>query len=899
MLTYELYLTCFLRLLISVAAPGDHPYTPTDYILLSCGDYSNATSPDGRIWDGDALSKFSPPNIRNSSFQSTAFHQDPSVPQIPYLTARIFHSPASYAVPVSPGPKFLRLHFYPATYSSIEISQFFFSVTVNGYTLLSNFSAYLSVAASNPHVSFIIKEYCINTRDYQELYITFSPSPSSHAFVNGIEIVSVPTNLYSRGEDYPPTFVTQMYSNFFVDNFTVLETLYRLNVGGNLVPGGEDTGMFRTWQPDDPYIQAPGLTPHRDVQIRYTTETPVYTAPVIVYRTSRTMGELGPLNLNYNLTWIFSVDSGFNYLFRLHFCEFQLEITLPNQRVFSIFIGNQTAENGADVIVWSKGTGIPIYRDYIFYVVGNGNRGKTDLWLALHPNTETRPKPQFSNAILNGLEIFKLNGSDGSLATPNPEPPMAASPSESPVSKNKVSPPWAAVAGAALGSVIVIVLIVLLCFFRRRRTKDHHTSLVKSSWVPFSYTSKSIATPTTTTTANSIATTKSPALPSDLCRRFLLAEIKSATRDFHGAFVIGVGGFGRVYKGHIDGGTTTVAIKRSDPLSKQGAREFQTEIQMLSQLRHVHLVPLIGYCDDGDEMILVYEYMARGTLRDHLYKTKNPLLPWKKRLEICGGAARGLQYLHAGAKHPIIHRDVKSSNILLDDRWVAKVSDFGLSKTGPTGISQNHVSTAVRGSIGYVDPEYYRRRQLTDKSDVYSFGVVLWEVLCGRPALMPDLPKEQRSLAEWARLCYRSGTLYHMVDPNLRADIAPECLKKFADIAEGCVHDHGIERPTMCDVVWGLEFALQLQHTSEKNMKGGNEMRRNTDGAPGSPVHPGGGREGTTDDEENDDVFTGSVAQVSDTTVSSEGRSTSGSSYNPDRMKSEAVFSEIKDPKAR
>ncbi|KAF2299291.1 hypothetical protein GH714_031350 [Hevea brasiliensis] len=227
---------------------------------------------------------------------------------------------------------------------------------------------------------------------------------------------------------------------------------------------------------------------------------------------------------------------------------------------------------------------------------------------------------------------------------------------------------------------------------------------------------------------------------------------------------------------------------------------------MLSQLRHRHLVSLIGYCHEDHEMILVYDYMTHGTLRDHLYNTSNPPLPWKKRLEICLGAARGLHYLHSGAKHAIVHRDVKSTNILLDENWVAK----------------SHITTVVKGSYGYLDPEYYRRQQLTEKSDVYSFGVVLFEALCARPAVdrnLGDDYDEQVSLAVWARECYCNGTLNQIIDPLLKRKIEPECFKVYGEIAVTCLLDERIKRPSMSEVVSRLELALQLQESAEDNLK--------------------------------------------------------------------------------
>ena len=255
-----------------------------------------------------------------------------------------------------------------------------------------------------------------------------------------------------------------------------------------------------------------------------------------------------------------------------------------------------------------------------------------------------------------------------------------------------------------------------------------------------------------------------------------------------------------------------VVIKRMKQESRQGALEFMTKIKMLSQLRHVHLVSLIGYCDDEGEMILVYEYMTNGTLRHHLYDTPNDPLTWKQRLQICIGAARGLHYLHTCTKHPIIHRDVKTTNILLDEKWVSKVSDFGLSKMG---LDNTAVSTLVKGTWGYLDPDYAKRQQLTEKSDVYSVGVVMFEVLCARKALNLKLEEEQRNLACWAKKCIDRGTISKIIDPYLMNKIVPKCLKVYMELAESCICDQGIQRPTMNDVMEKLEFALELQEQAE------------------------------------------------------------------------------------
>ncbi|KAK2966753.1 hypothetical protein RJ640_003066, partial [Escallonia rubra] len=307
-----------------------------------------------------------------------------------------------------------------------------------------------------------------------------------------------------------------------------------------------------------------------------------------------------------------------------------------------------------------------------------------------------------------------------------------------------------------------------------------------------------------------------------LCRPFSIAEINSATKNFDTGLVIGRGRFGNVYKGTI--AEKAVAIKLWDSASKQAAREFRTEVQMfaLHGFRHSHVASLVGYCEHYSNLILVYEFMPLGTLAHNIHKVSDSAdcsdistrLSWVERVKICIGAARGLDYLHTGTsfEHRVMHRHVKSSNILLDMSRTAKVFDFGLSKIGPANQSCALVSTKIKGTFGYLDPEYLVTARLTVKSDVYAFGVVLFEVLTGRPAVDSRLDEEERSLARWAKQCVKRGTIGQIVDPVLREErICLESLEEFVRIADQCLHKHSSKRPTMAEVVVSLESALRLQ----------------------------------------------------------------------------------------
>jgi serine/threonine protein kinase len=504
------------------------------------------------------------------------------------------------------------------------------------------------------------------------------------------------------------------------------------------------------------------------------------------------------------------------------------------------------------------------------------------MWVALHPDLSSRP--EYFDAILNGLEVFKLQAyGPNNLAGLNPPLPQKPDANPSGVSgagKSKGAS-GAAIGGAVGGFAVLLIACFGICVICRRK-KMISNDPGKSEdvrWAPLADYSRSRSS-----TSGNIDTTGSHTsiLPSNLCRHFSFSEVQAATNNFDQAFLLGKGGFGNVYLGEIDSGTK-VAIKRCNPMSEQGVHEFQTEIEMLSKLRHRHLVSLIGYCEDRSEMILVYDYMSHGTLREHLYNTTNPPLSWKWRLEICIGAARGLYYLHTGVKETIIHRDVKTTNILLDDKWVAKVSDFGLSKTGPN-VDNTHVSTVVKGSFGYLDPEYFRRQQLSEKSDVYSFGVVLFEVLCARPALSTSLPKEQVSLADWALRCQKKGVLGQIIDTCLQGKIASQCFIKFAETAEKCVADRSIDRPSMGDVLWNLEFALQLQESDEDN----SSLIEGTSSSVASPL--------VMTSVQSDEPSTG-TSTTTTTTMGITGRSMS--SVESDGLTPSTIFSQLMHPDGR
>ncbi|KAL7136580.1 hypothetical protein ABFS83_10G039900 [Erythranthe nasuta] len=293
---------------------------------------------------------------------------------------------------------------------------------------------------------------------------------------------------------------------------------------------------------------------------------------------------------------------------------------------------------------------------------------------------------------------------------------------------------------------------------------------------------------------------------------FPLFEIEEATKNFEKK--IGSGGFGVVYYGILkDGREIAVKILTND--SFQGKREFSNEVSLLSRIHHRNLVQFLGYCQEDGKSILVYEFMHNGTLKEHLYGplTHGRVINWIKRLEIAEDSAKGIEYLHTGCVPSIIHRDLKTSNILLDKNTRAKVSDFGLSKLAVDGAS--HVSSIVRGTVGYLDPEYYISQQLTDKSDVYSFGVILLELISGQEAISNEnFGSNCRNIVQWAKLHIESGDIQGIIDPSLH-DYDIQSMWKIAEKALMCVQPHGSMRPSISEVIKEIQDALAIEKGAE------------------------------------------------------------------------------------
>lgn len=284
---------------------------------------------------------------------------------------------------------------------------------------------------------------------------------------------------------------------------------------------------------------------------------------------------------------------------------------------------------------------------------------------------------------------------------------------------------------------------------------------------------------------------------------FTEKELEIATNNYAEDRILGRGGYGIVYKGILTD-ERVVAIKKSKLIDESQIEQFINEVVILTQVNHRNVVKLLGCCLETEVPLLVYEYVAHGTLFQCIHKGGEiPWLSWENRLRIACETAGALSYLHSSASMLVIHRDVKSANILLDENYVAKVSDFGASRLVP--LDQSQVTTLIKGTFGYLDPEYLQTSLLTEKSDVYSFGVLLAELLTGKEPLCAGRIQEERSLAMYFSMSLQKNRLFQILDPRVIKEGTLEQLQAVAELVKRCVNMNGEDRPTMKEVTRELE----------------------------------------------------------------------------------------------
>uniref|UniRef100_A0A803LUW7 Protein kinase domain-containing protein n=1 Tax=Chenopodium quinoa TaxID=63459 RepID=A0A803LUW7_CHEQI len=615
------------------------------------------------------------------------------------------HQP-DFVIPQN-GTYSVRLHFCPFSSSLADAN---FHASASGHLLLTD----SSLAGKNAkNCSSNTKEFILNINDVKDKFkIYFVPtSSSSIAFVNAIEIVfSINSNITENTG--PHVTPAGSLGNYNSQQSKVLETLYRINVGGTKINGSSST-LWRSWTPDDQYLINKGDAENKTKGTIDNGPGPTTMdfAPLDVYETAKKLKNSFSSGIIPNLTWQFRTNEGNRYFIRVHFCDILSPST--GNYIFNLYIYS----NLSWVIDTSKTRPPPFYRDY---VVESDNLGFINI--SVGPNDTSAAKTFF---FLNGLEIMQIM--NGTVS----EPPI----------NNDFHLVFILSASAVF---LTIVLAAAIVFLHQKKKRKKQTEA-------FDWGNLLLYGATSSHNRASDGSTSHTSTNQNLQLGLMipLIEIQRVTNNFDANLIIGEGGFGKVYKGTLKNGMK-VAVKRGSSDHGQGIAEFQTEIMILSKIRHRHLVSLIGYCCENGEMILVYEFMEKGTLRYHLYDSKSSpasstrgVLSWNQRLKICIEAAKGLQYLHIGTNKGIIHRDVKSTNILLDENYVAK---------------------------------------LTEKSDVYASGVVLFEVLCARPVIDQSLPKEQISLPDWATACFEEGQLEKIIDPCIAGEIEANSLMKFCEL---------------------------------------------------------------------------------------------------------------------
>ncbi|KAK4794652.1 hypothetical protein SAY86_012646 [Trapa natans] len=470
-----------------------------------------------------------------------------------------------------------------------------------------------------------------------------------------------------------------------------------------------------------------------------------------LYQTAR----LAPISLKY---YGLCMISG-SYKVRLHFAEIQYTddetFSSLGRRYFDVSIQGKEVLSNFNIAQEAGGVGIGIYRDFDNVTV-NGNTLEIHLYWS-GKGTTAIPDRGVYGPLISAITVtpnFKVGGGNGLSS--------------------------GAIAGIVVASVVFILLILVVLlyltgFIGRKEVEDpelRHVDLQTG--------------------------------------RFTLRQIKAATGNFDVNNKIGEGGFGPVYKGKLSDGTV-IAVKQLSSKSKQGNREFVTEIGMISALQHPNLVKLYGCCIEGNQLLLVYEYLENNSLARALFGREEQRLnlDWTTRKKICIGIAKGLMYLHEESRLKIVHRDIKATNVLLDGDLNAKISDFGLAKLDEE--ENTHISTRIAGTIGYMAPEYAMRGYLTPKADVYSFGVVALEIVSGKSNTNYRPKEEFVYLLDWAYVLQEQGNLLELVDPVLGLNYSEKEALRMLNIALLCTNPSPTLRPSMSSVVGMLEGKVAIQ----------------------------------------------------------------------------------------
>nr|VDC86362.1 unnamed protein product [Brassica rapa] len=349
---------------------------------------------------------------------------------------------------------------------------------------------------------------------------------------------------------------------------------------------------------------------------------------------------------------------------------------------------------------------------------------------------------------------------------------------------------------ASVGSVAILIAALVLYLVLRKKRQPTVEAVV-------------LPPPSRPTVNVTNANSPEPSIETKK-RRFTYSEVIKMTNNFER--VVGEGGFGVVCHGTVNG--EQVAVKLLSQSSTQGYKEFKAEVDLLLRVHHTNLVSLVGYCDEGDHLALIYEFVPNGDLRQHLTgKGGRSVVNWGIRLRIAVEAALGLEYLHIGCTPPMVHRDVKTTNILLDEHYKAKLADFGLSRSFPVG-GESHVSTVVAGTPGYLDPEYYHTGRLGEKSDVYSFGIVLLEMITNQSVI--DRNRRNSHITQWVGSELKGGNIANIMDPNLHGDYDSRSAWRALELAMSCADPTSARRPTMSHVVIELKECL-VSENSRRN----------------------------------------------------------------------------------